>query len=1034
MAVEEIVIRYKADVSGLEAEINELIAAQNKLTKEVKAGTDEQKKAATTQEFAAKKRTELLKLEEQRLKKLQAAQKLAFDPKEIERFNREIQQSQRNIDTLTGKANQAKGALGGLGDNLIGQFKGVGAAVAAAFSVQAIISFAKQSIDAFLEAEKAAEQLRFAIVSIGGESEEAFGRLIAQSSAVQKISIFGDDQIQQAQSALAAFGLTATQIEDLIPRLADFATVTGTDIASAAQKVGAGLQGAGREFKKLGIEVNANKTELENYTSILNGLAPFTGAAEAATKTLTGQLEQNKQKISDLQEFIGERLAPAFVAAKLVFFEATAALFGFNQELAKQDQEQKNIDKFADRYSKSAERIRKEGGDIIQTFTEASRVSSEVLENNLAKAAEVDAKIKAILDSQAKRTREGADIAGLAQIKNLQEQREKIQNLIDLEKLRKGEIEKQLEIEQQRLRTLTAEDLKGKNLKELEALLKKNGETEDLISKNNIALIEKEIEAQKKLAAENKKLNDERVAALEKVRSELAKLQQQQQQQQIELIEPKSFNEAIDKYNQLADIQKSAVDTEIDNLIKAAKANNTYTAQLGAEFEKIRKFRKDAIDFQKLNQITIFDEQQQEQITASLKAIEDLKFEDALKVKSEDIETNNERVAQSFKELEENLGKFGVQQFKDNLIEGTNLLKASVQERADFEIEKIEQVRDRELALTDDTEVGQAKKAEIISKANRKIIELETDKANQIKQIDADTNAALEESTESLLSKRLKAYEQELQAVSNLLNEIASLSSQLTEKRVNDINTELDAYLDALATQQEANAEDFELRRISEEEFLANEKRINDERVKAEKEAEKKIREEKRKQAVVEKAAALFQIALNTAISLTNPAVALNPLLIALISTLGALQAAAVVAQPIPYRKGSKDTGRQGHLARVGEEGEELVFMPSNSKVLPAKQTRKYGDIIDAMYDNKLDKYIQKNYITPALLAQKQKSEEFKSKSFAENISKSITYNTLGLTPNDLEAQRKRGQYIRNVDEIAAAIAKQLPIKDIYRV
>jgi hypothetical protein len=223
----------------------------------------------------------------------------------------------------------------------------------------------------------------------------------------------------------------------------------------------------------------------------------------------------------------------------------------------------------------------------------------------------------------------------------------------------------------------------------------------------------------------------------------------------------------------------------------------------------------------------------------------------------------------------------------------------------------------------------------------------------------------------------------------------------------------------------------FDQRRITEEQLLSEQKRISEEKVKIEKDAQKKILAEKRKQALLDKANALFEIALNTAIAVSN--VLAKPALIPIVIAAGALQAAAVVAQPIPYRKGSKDTGPKGHLARVGEEGEELVFMPSNSKVLPARQTKKYSDIIDAMYDNKLDNFIYKNYITPALLAQQNAKENQRSKSFAENIANSITYNQSGLTPSDLEAQRKRGQYIRNVDEIALAIAKNLPTIDPYR-
>ena len=177
------------------------------------------------------------------------------------------------------------------------------------------------------------------------------------------------------------------------------------------------------------------------------------------------------------------------------------------------------------------------------------------------------------------------------------------------------------------------------------------------------------------------------------------------------------------------------------------------------------------------------------------------------------------------------------------------------------------------------------------------------------------------------------------------------------EQRIAKIEEERDLALESIDAQIEQNAEYLEKRRISEEEAAANEKALLDEKVRLEAAAEKKSREEKRKQAILDKAAATFEIGLQTAIAIVaaqKEPPPLNAILTAIIAATSAAQLAAVAAQPIPYRKGSKDTGRKEHLARVGEEGEELVWMPANSKVLPAKQTRKYSDIIDAMYDNKM--------------------------------------------------------------------------------
>lgn len=81
----------------------------------------------------------------------------------------------------------------------------------------------------------------------------------------------------------------------------------------------------------------------------------------------------------------------------------------------------------------------------------------------------------------------------------------------------------------------------------------------------------------------------------------------------------------------------------------------------------------------------------------------------------------------------------------------------------------------------------------------------------------------------------------------------------------------------------------------------------------------------KRKQAIADKLGALFQIALNTAIGATNAASKVVTLpLVPFIIAAGALQAAAVLAKPIPaYKDGVKSAPRG--LALVGEAGAELV-------------------------------------------------------------------------------------------------------------
>lgn len=86
-------------------------------------------------------------------------------------------------------------------------------------------------------------------------------------------------------------------------------------------------------------------------------------------------------------------------------------------------------------------------------------------------------------------------------------------------------------------------------------------------------------------------------------------------------------------------------------------------------------------------------------------------------------------------------------------------------------------------------------------------------------------------------------------------------------------------------------------------------------------EIDRQIREERRKMAIADRAAALAQIVFNTAVAVTDPK---NAFLIPLILAIAAVQTATVLATPLPqYAKGRQ--GGKAEFAIVGEKGHELV-------------------------------------------------------------------------------------------------------------
>jgi len=1071
MATEDILIRYRADVSQLEADLNKLIDSQEQLTTATKQNTAEQTKAANSAEFAAKKRAQLLDQEREKLEKLRQAQKLAFDPAIIEKYNAQIAASQKRIETLGGSYQRATQQVQNSNQEILGGINRIAGAFGIAFSAEALIQFAQQSVSAFLAAEETANQLRFAIVNIGGEGEEALARLNEQAQILADQTFFGDDEIRATQAALSAFGLTTAQIEQALPALLDFATITGQDVTQAVNSWGNALEGQGRSFKKFGVEVDANATKAENLEKILKGLEGQTGAAGDALQTAAGKAKDAKDQFGELQESIGEgilnvlteqfkqlkdlfqplidvvnqlataisNLIPPGVANKLgefidkgtvlktVFYALNIPLVILVKSLTFF----LNVITSAVPYITGFVNVIRDGFGEIKDLATAL---GDGIANLFQGITEFDAgKLKTGLN----KLKSGFQNIGFDVAKSFNAGFEKGQAA--LKDLSKPIIEENKKVTDNLLKS---DDLRKKKTQELIDLQKKYSTDQTNAGRQNLESINKEIEARKKSGDAAKKAGEDAKKAAEEfakliqsIDAEITKLQADLERRKIEVITADTQQAQIDRVKALSDLNEQAINEEIQAKIKAvqedAKLSEQQKQQVIGKYNELKRARLNLAQFNEQNELNIINQQQVDRIVAAYAQIDALDLEKALTIQQDKVEAANEAVAKSFEDLSQAVSKADFAAAKDAATARTETLNQELANEKNLRDTQIKANRDAELAKVKDGEAGAIERKAINDKYD---LQLENNKKETNKRIaknNKELNDNITEEDRRATEARIENTFAVLQAVGGLLSEINGLYKAASDQRISEIEAEKEAQLASIEAQLEANQEFLDERKISDEEFAANQKALEEERLRIEKETQKKIREEKRKQAILDKANALFQIGLNTAIALTRPD--MNPLLKAIILVTAALQTAAVIAQPIPYRKGSKNTGPTGHLARVGEEGEEFVFMPSGSKVLPARQTKRYGEVIDAMFDNRLDDYIHRNYITPALMSQRNAKDSQRSRSFAENIANSITYNQGGLTPSDLEAQRKRGQYIRNVDELADAIAKRIPSRDIYR-
>ena len=118
---------------------------------------------------------------------------------------------------------------------------------------------------------------------------------------------------------------------------------------------------------------------------------------------------------------------------------------------------------------------------------------------------------------------------------------------------------------------------------------------------------------------------------------------------------------------------------------------------------------------------------------------------------------------------------------------------------------------------------------------------------------------------------------------------------------------------------------------------------------------EQSLRKIKRRQAVIDKAGALFNIALNTAQGVTSASGSVLGLPLApVIAALGAAQAGIVLATPIPYNKGTKKVPMVRGAIR-GKDSVHAILTP-NERVVPEDINSQpgYSALMDLAQDRKI--------------------------------------------------------------------------------
>ena len=227
------------------------------------------------------------------------------------------------------------------------------------------------------------------------------------------------------------------------------------------------------------------------------------------------------------------------------------------------------------------------------------------------------------------------------------------------------------------------------------------------------------------------------------------------------------------------------------------------------------------------------------------------------------------------------------------------------------------------------------------------LTELDSEKRQKIY---ADAESAITKATQDETDKRIATAQDYAEKVTSIFKEINSLSAQLTENRIAEIQTQSDKELEAI---NNSNA----LERDKANQRIALQKRTA-----------ALVAAEKTKQAKQDKALAIFQIAVDTAIAISK-ANALGPPqsipAIIAAAALGAIQLAAVIAKPIPkFEKGGVVGGR------LHSGGGTMVEAERDEFIVNRRQSMRHRSELDAINSSSdaFRKLIEQRYVRPALM------------------------------------------------------------------
>lgn len=166
------------------------------------------------------------------------------------------------------------------------------------------------AVKKFAEQEKVATQLNFALRSVGVTSRSVTDDYLEFAKQLSRTTMYQDEEIVKVETLLTTYGLYGEQLKRTVKVAADFATLTGKDLYTAATDYTKATQGNVMALNKWGLGVSDAEITAKGFNAVLEkSESMFKGVASAAINTTAGALDQFKKGMEDVEKTMGHFFA-----------------------------------------------------------------------------------------------------------------------------------------------------------------------------------------------------------------------------------------------------------------------------------------------------------------------------------------------------------------------------------------------------------------------------------------------------------------------------------------------------------------------------------------------------------------------------------------------------------------------------------------------------------------------------------------------------------------------------------------------------